>query len=140
MFSYSVLDRGEGLFLKHFKRCRWTMLFILLRLHLSLNHGGRWGTTEMTSQPVLSIFLPSRTWRTLGLSILCCLPTSSSVCLVFFPLLLCLARWFWPEKYSCHSKLVSTLSMLVNVDVSRLTGSVELRIISRQLVIHVVLL
>ena len=33
------------------------------------------------------------TWRTPGLSIpWCCLPTSSSVCLVFFPLSLCLAR------------------------------------------------
>ena len=26
----------------------------------------------------------------------CCLPTSSFVCLVSFPLSLCLARWFWP--------------------------------------------
>ena len=56
----------------------------------------------MTSQPVSSIFLcsplPSGTCRTPGLSIpLCCLPTSSSVCLVFFPLSICLARWFWPD-------------------------------------------
>ena len=28
---------------------------------------------------------------------LSCLPTSSSVCLVFFPLSLGLARWFWPD-------------------------------------------
>ena len=54
----------------------------------------------MISQPVSSIFscspLPSGIWRTPGLSIpWCCLPTSSSVRLVFFPLLLCLARWFW---------------------------------------------
>ena len=42
--------------------------------------------------------LPSGTCRTPGLSILsCCLPTSSSVCLVFFPLSLCLARRFWPD-------------------------------------------
>ena len=27
----------------------------------------------------------------------CCLPTSSSVCLVFFTRSLCLARWFWPD-------------------------------------------
>ena len=45
----------------------------------------------MISQPVFSIFpcspLPSGTCRTPGLSIpWCCLPTSSSVCLVFFPL------------------------------------------------------
>ena len=57
---------------------------------------------QMISQPVSSIFpcspLPSGVWRTPGLSIpCCCLPTSSSVCLVFFPLSLCLARWFWPD-------------------------------------------
>ena len=40
----------------------------------------------------------------------CCLPNSSSVCLVFFPLSLCLARWFrpdlmnktWPYHCSLH--------------------------------------
>ena len=47
------------------------------------------GAPQMISQPVSSILpcypLPSGTWRTLGLSIpLCCLPTSSSVCLDFF--------------------------------------------------------
>ena len=57
---------------------------------------------QMISQPVSSIFpcslLPSGTWQTPGLSIpWCCLPTSSSVCLVFFPLKLCLAIWFWPD-------------------------------------------
>ena len=60
------------------------------------------GAPQMISQPVSSIFpcspVPSGTWRTPGLSIpWCCLPTSSSVCLVFFPLPLCLARWFWPD-------------------------------------------
>ena len=58
--------------------------------------------TQMISQQVSSIFpcspLPSGTWRTPDLSIpWCCLPTSSSVCFVFFPLSLCLARWFWPD-------------------------------------------
>ena len=60
----------------------------------------------MISQPDSSISpcppLPSGTWRTPGLSIpWCCLPTSSSsVCLVFFPLSLCLARWFTrPDKW-----------------------------------------
>ena len=44
------------------------------------------------------ISLPSGTWRTPELSIpWCCLPTSSSVCLVFFPLSLCLAKQFWPD-------------------------------------------
>ena len=56
----------------------------------------------MISQPVSTIFLcsplPSGTWQTPGLSIpWCCLSISSSVCLVFFLLALCLARWFWPD-------------------------------------------
>ena len=60
------------------------------------------GASQMISQPDSSIFLcsalPSGTWWTPGLSIpLCCLPTSSSVCPVFFALSLCLARWFWPD-------------------------------------------
>ena len=63
----------------------------LISSHLSLNCEGRW-VTRMISQPVSSIFpcssLPSGTWRTPSLSIPWrCLPTSSSVCLVFFPLL-----------------------------------------------------
>ena len=57
---------------------------------------------QMISQPVFSIFpcfpLPSGTCRTPGLSIpWCCLTTSSSVCLVFFPPSMCLAKWFWPD-------------------------------------------
>ena len=67
------------------------------------------GVPQMILQPVFSIFpcspLPSGTCRTQGLSIpLRCLPTSSFVrlvfftlCLVFFPLSLCLARWFLPD-------------------------------------------
>ena len=59
------------------------------------------GAPHMISQPVSSIFpcspLPSGTWQTPGLSIPWCLPTSSSVCHVFFPFSLCLARWFWPD-------------------------------------------
>ena len=60
------------------------------------------GAPQMILRPVSSTFpcspLPPGTWRTPGLSILsCCLPASSSVCLVFFPLSLCLARLFWPD-------------------------------------------
>ena len=60
------------------------------------------GATQMISQSVSSIFLfprlPSGTWRTPGLSIpCCCIPTSSPAYLVFFPLSLRLARWFWPD-------------------------------------------
>ena len=75
------------------------------------------GAPQMISQQVSSIFscspLPSGTWQTPGLSILwCCLPTFSSVCLVFFPLSLfpckmVLARpdeWeTWP--YHCSLRL-----------------------------------
>ena len=57
------------------------------------------GAPQMIPQSVSSIFLcslmPSGTWRTPGLSIpWCCLPTSSSVCLVFLPLSLCLQDGF----------------------------------------------
>ena len=60
------------------------------------------GAPLMISQPVFFIFpcspLPSGTCQTPGQSIpWCCLPTSSSVCHVFFPLSLCLARWFRPD-------------------------------------------
>ena len=63
------------------------------------------GAPQMILQPVSSLFpcspLPSGTWQTPGLSIpWCCLPTSYSVCLVIFPLSLCLARWFWPDQIS----------------------------------------
>ena len=62
------------------------------------------GAPQMILQPVFSIFhcspLPSGTCRTPGLPIpWCCLPTSSFVRLVFFPLSLCLARWFWPGTW-----------------------------------------
>ena len=74
--------------------------------HQFLHHKGRWGITDdfATSLPC-SIFpcspLPSGTWRTPGLSVpRCCLPTSSSICLVFFLLSLCLARWFWSALMS----------------------------------------
>ena len=60
------------------------------------------GAPQMNLQTVFSIFpcspLLSGTCRTPSLSIpRSCLPTSSFVRLVFFPLSLCLARWFWPD-------------------------------------------
>ena len=62
------------------------------------------GAPQMVLQPVFSIFpcspLPCGTCRTPGLSIpWCCLPTASFVRLVFFPLSLCLARWFWLDLF-----------------------------------------
>ena len=78
------------------------------------------GVPQMISQPAPPFFslspLPSGTWRTPGLSILwCCLPTSSSVRLVFFPLFtvpckMLLARPYeretWP--YHCSFRLFMT--------------------------------
>ena len=77
------------------------------------------GAPKMISQPASSIFpcspLPSGIWWTPGLSIpWCCLPTSSSVCLVFslpptpftVPYTMVLARpnerETWPHNYSLH--------------------------------------
>ena len=69
--------------------------------HLSPNCEGRWGTTDdfVTSFLHFSLFstalwdLPtSRPVHSLML-----FSTSSSVCLLFVPLSLCLARWFWPD-------------------------------------------
>ena len=82
--------REEGLVHRHF--------------HLSLNRGGRLGTTDDFTTSFLCFFLCVLHFP-LALGELqacpfpdvCCLPTSFSVCLVFFPLLLCLARWFWPD-------------------------------------------
>ena len=49
-----------------------------------------------------------------GMSIpCCCLPTSSSVCLVFFPLSLCLAGWFWPDLM--NRRHVNTASVCISV-------------------------
>ena len=76
------------------------------------------GAPQMTSQPVSSIFpcspLPSGTWRTPGLCIpWCCLPTSSSVCLFFWLLSLCLTRWFWSD--SANGRHINTTSVWVSL-------------------------
>ena len=74
------------------------------------------GAPQVILQPVFPIFpcspLPSGTCRTQGLSIpWCCLPTSSFVCLVFFPLVTvpCEMVWArpderetWPYRCSLH--------------------------------------
>ena len=64
--------------------------------------GRVFGAPQIISQSVSSIFpcspLPSVTWWTPGLSgPWWCLPTSSSVCLVFFRLSLSLTKWFWSD-------------------------------------------
>ena len=69
--------------------------------HQSLNREGRWGTTDDFATSFLHFSLFSTALWDLPNSrpvhSLCCLPTSSSVCLVCFPLSLCLARWFWSD-------------------------------------------
>ena len=83
------------------KRPPWWKTTFHHHHHLSLNLVGRWGTTDDFATSFLHLpcsWLPSGTWQTLGLSnTWCSLPTSSSVCLVFFLLSLCLARWFRPH-------------------------------------------
>ena len=75
-----------------------------LHLHLSLN---RWvvGAPQMTSQPISSIILFSTVlWDLANSRSVHSLMLSSHlfffvffVCIVFFPLPLCLVRWFWPD-------------------------------------------
>ena len=54
------------------------------------------GTPHMISQPVCSMFSYAL-WDLANSIPWCCLPTSFTVYLVFLPLSLCLARWFWPD-------------------------------------------
>ena len=88
-------------------------------LHLSLNHGGHWGTRWLHNQiPQLFFFsnspLPSGIWPASGLSIpWCCLSASSSVWLVFFPLSLSLVRWFWPDLM--NGRHVQTTSVCISL-------------------------
>ena len=70
--------------------------------HLFFNHKGCWGTIDDFATSFLRFSLFSIALWDLANSRpvqmpWCCLPTSSSVYLVFFPLSLCLARWFWPD-------------------------------------------
>ena len=76
------------------------------------------GAPQIIWQPVSFIFLcsslPSGTWWTPGLSIpWCCLLTSSSVCLDFYPNSLCLARWFWPDLM--NGRHVHTTAVCVSI-------------------------
>ena len=59
----------------------------------------------------------------------CCLHTSSSVCLVFFPLSLCLARWFWPDLM--NGRHVHTTSLCLFMMVRSLCGTIAGRILAR---------
>ena len=69
--------------------------------HLFLNCEGHWGTTDDFATTFLHFSrFSTALWdlpNSRPVHPWCCLPTSSSVCLVFFPFSLCLARWFWPD-------------------------------------------
>ena len=73
-------------------------------LHFSLNRQGRWGITDDFTTSFLHCSLFSTALWDLAKSkpvysfIFCShLLVVVVVCLVFFPLSLCLARWFWPD-------------------------------------------
>ena len=99
------------------------MIFLELHVHHHppfLNSGGRWGTTDdfttsylhfslfsnalldlANSRPVPSLMLSSQHLF------------SFSVCFVFFPVSLCLARWFWSDLM--NGRDVHTTSVCVSL-------------------------
>ena len=89
--------------MSNFRRCAylWRIAFFghHHHHHQSLNREGCWGTTyDFTTNFLHFSLFSTALWDLAGLSIpWCCLPTSSFVRLVFFPLSLCLARWFWQD-------------------------------------------
>ena len=93
-----------------------------LHVHLSLNNGGSLGHHRWLHNQFPPFFysqLPSGTWWTPSLAIpWCCLPTSSTVCLVFFPLSLCLASWFLPDLI--NGRHVHTTSVCISLHWSSL--------------------
>ena len=84
------------------------------------NRWSRWDTTDDFTSSFFHFFcptLPSGTWRTPGLSVpWCFLPTSFSVCLVFFPLSLCLARWLWPDLMNGRHDHTTVFSKTTEVE------------------------
>ena len=101
------LNSERVLFEREFKRQPWIFVLVIttefiIIIIINVLTARVVGAPRMILQPVFSIFpcspLPSEICQTPGLSISWCfLPTSSSTFLVFFPLSLCLARWFWPD-------------------------------------------
>ena len=90
--------------------------------YLSLN---RWGTTDDFATSFLHFSLFSTALWDLPNNIpCCCLPTSSSVCLVFFPLSLCLARLFWPDQMNVASLKIwkESLRCLMSPPLSGISG------------------
>ena len=92
---FHITDKNDTYFFHttgHIQWCTYLLVSGHLHLHLSLNCGGDWLTKDDFTTSFFLFFLcsplPSRTWLPW-----CCPPTSSSVCLFYFPLSLCPARW-----------------------------------------------
>ena len=79
------------------------VIIIIIIYPPSLNHEGRWDTTDDFATSFLNISLFSTAlWDLANSRPVHSLMLTSHfflvpVCLVFFPLSLCLARWFWPD-------------------------------------------
>ena len=90
---------------------------VYLHLHLSLNRGDRWGTTDDFTTSFLLFSLFSTTLWDLANSRPVHSPLLSSrlfsVYLVFFPLSLCLAKWFRPDLM--NRRHVQTTSICVSL-------------------------
>ena len=75
-------------------------IIIISSRHLSVNRKGRWGTTDDFAASFLHFSLFSTAlWDLPNSKPVYSLMLSSHLflCLPFFPLSLCLARWFWPD-------------------------------------------
>ena len=76
------------------------------------------GALQMISQPISSIFrcspLPSGTWRTPGLHSLM-LSSHLFLCLVFFPLSMYLARWFWQDLMNGRHDHITAVCLSLRV-------------------------
>ena len=91
---------------------------------------------QVTSEPVFSIFLcsplPPGAWRTPGLPFpLCCLPTSSSVCLVFFPFSRCLSKWFEPDPMKGRHDHATSVCVFFTMVRKSSSGSIAWWILAR---------
>ena len=101
------------------------------------------GTPQMISQPLSSIFpcspLSSGTWWTPGLSIPRCCPPTSSVCRVFFPHSLCVARWFWTVLMNGrhdHTILKQSKTKSIHSAICHLIWSLKFTFPAKQAVSH----
>ena len=78
------------------------LCYLSLTSHLYLNHEGRWGTTDDFATSFLHFFPVLNCPLGLGKLQACpfpdvVFPPFPLSAFVFFPLSLCLAKWFWPN-------------------------------------------